>query len=477
MYFNTLPFVIFFIAVCILFFLVPQKFRWFLLLAASIFFYTYTVPSFLIVLAISILINYATGISIDTKEGGSRKSMLILGIVLNVILLCFFKYLNLLGEGITGMFSSFRQTNTLDKSTYFLPIGLSFHTFQGISYLVEVYKRNFKAEKNFGIFSLYILFFPQVMAGPIEKPQDLLTQFYGTQKLEHARISAGLRMILWGLFKKMVIADRVAVYVNSVYSNPDRMSSLTIIIGTIFFAAQIYCDFSGYIDVARGTAKVLGFDLSENFNRPFFGKGVVNKVMRWHIGLYKWFKEYIFTPVTESLTGKSFAGMLATVFIVFAVSGVWHGLKSTYLIWALLTATAFAVEQVFTKTLKPEKFLPKPVINLTGLGLSLLLLIPACIYFRAGNLHDGTLLLQKFFHPYGKGAYSVYKGEPPLAFFYGIFGVSFLLITEFIQEYIPSLKLISSRFIVVRFASYLVLVLMILLIGVFDKTQFIYFQF
>lgn len=477
MYFNTLPFVIFFAAVCVLFFLVPQKFRWFLLLAASIFFYTYTVPSFLIVLAISIIINYAVGISTDAKEGSSRKSMLTLGIVLNVALLCFFKYLHLLGESITGMFSSFQQTNTFDKSAYFLPIGLSFHTFQGISYLVEVYKKNFKAERNFGIFSLYILFFPQVMAGPVEKPQDLLTQFYGTQKLEYNRISAGLRMILWGLFKKMVIADRVAVYVNSVYGNPERMSSLTIIIGTIFFATQIYCDFSGYVDVARGTAKVLGFELGENFNRPLFGKGVVDKMMRWHISLYKWFREYVFTPITESLTGKSLTGMLAAVFIVFAISGLWHGIKSTYLIWALLTAAAIAAEQVFTRMVKPEKFLPKPVVNLAGVGLSLLLLIPACIYFRAADMQSGTLLLSKFFHPWGKDAYNVFKGEPPLAFFYGMFGLMFLLAVEFVQEYLPSFKFTGSRFIVVRFASYLVLVLLIIMIGVFDKTQFIYFQF
>lgn len=477
MYFNTLPFVIFFVAVCILFFLLPQKFRWFFLLAASVFFYTYTVPAFLFVLAISILINYAVGSAIDTKEGSARKSMLITGIVLNVVLLCFFKYLGMLGDSITAMFGAFKQTNTLDKSIYFLPIGLSFHTFQAISYLMEVYKKNFKAEKNLGIFSLYILFFPQVMAGPIEKPQDLLTQFYGTQKLDYSRVSAGLRMILWGLFKKMVIADRVSVYVNSVYGNPERMSSLTIIIGTVFFIAQIYCDFSGYVDVARGTAKVLGFELGENFNRPFFGKGVVDKIMRWHISLYKWFREYVFQPLSESIGGKSFAGMLIAVILVFAISGVWHGLKPTYMLWAMLTALAVVVEKVFTKAIKPEKFLNKRVLNFIGWGLSLFLLLPACIFFRSLNVHDGIILLQKTLHPWGKGAYSVFKGEPPLAFYYGIFGVAFLLITEFIQEYIPSLKIINSKFIVVRYAAYLALTLLILMIGVFDKTQFIYFQF
>ena len=474
MYFNTLPFVIFFVAVCVLFFIVPQKFRWFLLLAASIFFYTYTVPSFLIVLGISILINYAVGIAMDGKEDSPRKSLFIIGIILNVALLCFFKYLYLLGTNITGMFSSFEQTNTFDKSIYFLPIGLSFHTFQGISYLAEVYKKNFRAENHIGIFSLYILFFPQVMAGPIEKPQDLLKQFYEDKKLEYNRISAGLRMVLWGLFKKMVIADRVSVYVNAVYGNPQRMSSITILIGTLFFIVQIYCDFSGYVDIARGTAKVLGFELGENFNRPFFGKGVVDKIMRWHISLYKWFKEYIFTPITESLTGKSFAGMLAAVVIVFVISGLWHGIKSTYLIWGLLTAAAVVVEQIFTRVVKPQKFLNKKLLNLIGWGLSTLLLIPACVFFRALSTGDAMFILQKLIHL--KPA-NVFKGEPPLAFYYGFFGVFFLLITEFIQEYIPALKIINSRFMVVRFASYLILVLLILMIGVFDKTQFIYFQF
>ena len=474
MYFNTLPFVIFFVAVCVLFFLVPQKFRWYLLLAASLFFYTYTVPAFLIVLAVSILINFGVGAAMDSKEGSSRKSMLMIGIVLNVVLLCFFKNLAMLGDTITNMFSSFQQTNTLDKSIYFLPIGLSFHTFQGISYLVEVYKKNFKAEKNFGIFSLYILFFPQVMAGPIEKPQDLLVQFYGTQKLEYARISSGLRMILWGLFKKMVIADRVSVYVNSVYGNPDRMSSVTILIGTIFFIVQVYCDFSGYVDIARGTAKVLGFNLGENFNRPFFGKGVVDKIMRWHISLYKWFRDYIYTPIVASLGGKSFAGMMIAVMLVFAISGLWHGTKTTYLLWGILTALAVVVEQVFTRLLKPEKFLNKKLINLIGLGLSTLLLLPAGVFFRALSTSDGLLILQKLMH---LRPGNVFKGEPPLAFYYGFFGVFFLLITEFIQEYIPALKLISSKYLVVRFATYLVLVLLILMIGVFDKTQFIYFQF
>ena len=476
MYFNTLPFVIFFATVCVLFFVTPQKFRWVLLLASSIFFYMYNVPVFMIVLAINIAINYAVGIAMDGKEGSSRKSMLILGIVLNVAVLCFFKYLYLLGSSVTNMFSGFQQINTLDKSIYFLPIGLSFHTFQGISYLVEVYKKKFLSEKNIGIFALYILFFPQVMAGPIEKPQDLLKQFYEDKKLEYNRIVAGLRLVLWGLFKKMVIADRVSVYVNSVYGNPERMSSITILIGTLFFIVQIYCDFSGYVDIARGTAKVLGFELGENFNRPFFGKGVVDKMMRWHISLYKWFKEYIFTPITESLTGKSFAGMLVAVVIVFVISGLWHGAKSTYIIWALLTALAVAVEQIFTRLVKPDKFLNKKLLNLIGWGLSTLLLIPACVFFRALDTDGALLILNKLAH-LAKGPYNVFKGEPPLAFYYGFFGVFFLLITEIIQEYIPAIKIINSRFMIVRFACYLILVLLILMVGVFDKTQFIYFQF
>src|SRR5678815_1064118 len=223
-----------------------------------------------------------------------------------------------------------------------LPIGLSFHTFQAMSYTIEVYRGNQKAERNFGIYALYVMFYPQLVAGPIERPQNLLHQFYENHKFDYERVVNGLKLILWGFFKKLVIADRLALYVGAVYNNPTHHTGLSFIMATIFFAFQIYCDFSGYSDIAIGAAKVMGFKLMTNFNRPYFARSISEFWKRWHISLSTWFKDYLYI----SLGGNrvSVPRWYFNLFIVFLVSGLWHGANWTYIIWGCLLYTSDAAD-------------------------------------------------------------------------------------------------------------------------------------
>ena len=475
MNFASFPFLIFFLSVCILFYIIPHKYRWLLLLVSSCFFYMNSVPSYILILGLTIIINYLAGISIDKSVGQSRKTALVISLIANVAVLSFFKYMNFLGDGITHLFSSFGYENTLDSKIYYLPIGLSFHTLQGISYCIEVYRSKQPVEKKFGIFSLYILFFPQVMAGPVERPQNLIHQFYEPKKLEYENVIYGLRLLLWGFFKKLVIADRLAVYVGAVYEDPHRQSGITLFLATLFFVFQIYADFSGYADIAIGTGKILGYDIAENFRRPLFGKSIAEKCRRWHISLYTWLRDYIYTPITKKNGGETnFFRMIIGILIVFLVSSFWHGAKFTFLAWSLTTALLLIGERLFKKVINPSKFLPKIVMIFFGTILSAILLLPTAILFRALSIQDAVYII-KTIGSFHMG--HIFKGEPPLAFFYGIFGCSFLFIVEFFQEYFPSLKIINSRYAIIRFAAYAVLATLLLMIGVYDNTSFLYYHF
>src|ERR1035437_5555581 len=275
MLFNSIPFLIFFPVVTLLYFLLPHKFRWFLLLAASCFFYMFFKPEYILILAFTIVIDYFAGILLENEpDKRKRKKYLVMSIIANIGVLAFFKYYNFLNSNITGMALLFGAKNPIPYLSWLLPIGLSFHTFQAMSYTIEVYRGNQKAERHFGIYALYVMFYPQLVAGPIERPQNLLHQFREKYYYDYDRVLEGLKLMLWGLFKKIAIADRLAIYVNAVYNNPGQHNGKSFALATFFFAFQIYCDFSGYSDIAIGIAKVMGFKLMTNFNRPYFAVNI-----------------------------------------------------------------------------------------------------------------------------------------------------------------------------------------------------------
>ncbi len=281
MLFNSFQFLFFFPIVTLLYFLLPHRFRWLHLLIASCIFYMAFIPVYIFILFFTIVIDYIAGLMIEKESGSKRKLYLILSIAVNVGLLAFFKYYNFFTENVNDLLRLLHIAyHPIPLLNIILPVGLSFHTFQAMSYTIEVYRGNQKAERQFGIYALYVMFYPQLVAGPIERPQNLLHQFHEEHKFDSQYLLIGLRLMMWGFFKKLVIADRVAQYVNIVYAYPNEFHYLNLIIAVFFFGIQIYCDFSGYSDIALGSAQVMGFKLMTNFNRPFLNSVNIGEFWR-----------------------------------------------------------------------------------------------------------------------------------------------------------------------------------------------------
>jgi len=476
MLFNSIHFAIFFVVVTTLYFVLAHKYRWLLLLSASCYFYMAFVPVYILILGFTIVVDYFAGIYLENSSGKQRKIYLIASLIANIGVLAFFKYYNFLNDNLSVLLNGLGYQNSIPRLSILLPIGLSFHTFQAMSYTIEVYRGRQPAERNFGIYALYVMFYPQLVAGPIERPQNLLHQFYEKHPFDYERIVSGLRQMLWGLFKKIVIADRLAIYVNTVYNNAEHHNGNTLVVATIFFAFQIYCDFSGYSDIAIGAARVMGFKLMTNFNRPYFSSNISEFWKRWHISLSTWFKDYLYI----SLGGNrvSIPRWYFNLFFVFLVSGLWHGANWTFLIWGGLNGL-YLVFALMTQHFR--KGVDK-VLGLTNLpGLNRLLeisttFILACfawIFFRANSVHDAFYIIRKMFTSRGP----VYFQEPSMII-YALFGIVFLICVEWRQEFSPHrVSLLNNPHWLVRNLACAMLIVLILLIGVFDGGQFIYFQF
>lgn len=324
MLFNSLEFALFFPIVTILFFMLPHKFRWLLLLLASCFFYMFFKPIYILILILTIVIDYYAGLWIaKTEDKRKRKRLLLLSIIANVGVLVVFKYYNFLVDNINVVMNTLHTTGKIPMLNIILPIGLSFHTFQAMSYTIEVYKGNQKAEKHFGIYALYVMFYPQLVAGPIERPQNVLHQFHEVKKFNYENFRSGLILMAWGFFKKCVIADRLSMFVSEVYGNVNEHHGIPVMIATAFFALQIFCDFSGYSDIAIGSARCMGYDLMTNFDRPYLSTSISEFWRRWHISLSTWFRDYVYIPLGGNRVSKT--RWYLNLVIVFTVSGIWHG--------------------------------------------------------------------------------------------------------------------------------------------------------
>ena len=401
---------------------------------------------------------------------------LIFSLIANIGVLAVFKYYNFFNHNISFLMHGFGLTNPIPYLSILLPIGLSFHTFQAMSYTIEVFRGHQKAEKHFGIYSLYVMFYPQLVAGPIERPQNLLHQFREKYDFDYERIVGGLKLMLWGLFKKLVIADRLAIYVNTAYNNPEQHSGKTFILATIFFAFQIYCDFSGYSDIAIGAAKVMGFKLMTNFNRPYFAKSISEFWKRWHISLSTWFTDYLYI----SLGGNrvSVPRWYFNLFIVFLISGLWHGANWTYIIWGSLNGF-YLVFAIITQKFRNKingitglKDLPV-LYQISQILITFFLACFAWIFFRANNVSDAFVIIKKI-STFGGSIFM----ENPSMMIYSLFGIFLLLMVEFKKEYYKGeFSFFNHRSWIVRNLSYASLIIIILLFGVFDGGQFIYFQF
>lgn len=343
MLFNSYSFAIFFPIVTLTYFALPWRRRWAFLLLASCFFYAFAIPAYLLILFFLILIDYAAGLAIERAQGGSRRRWLVLSWVANLGLLGAFKYFNLAARTAEWALLKLHVTWAAPIWPWALPIGLSFHTFQSMAYTMEVYRGRVPAERNLGIYALYVLFYPQLVAGPIERPQHLLPQFRQEHRFEYVRVVRGLQLMAWGLFKKAAVADRLGAINDPVYALPVACRGPELAVATLLYALQIYADFSGYCDIARGAAEVMGFELMVNFRRPYFACSLTEFWHRWHISLSTWFRDYVYIPLGGN-RGAQAAVAVRTLF-VFALSGLWHGARWTFLAWGIFHGVALVVQR------------------------------------------------------------------------------------------------------------------------------------
>jgi len=483
MLFNSINFLVFFPVVTVLFFLLPHRFRWQLLLLASCVFYMAFIPKYILILVVTIVIDYLAALWLE-RPGLSvlkRKLILTLSIISTCLVLFIFKYYEFFNSNLAALAEFFHWNYSADAVKLILPIGLSFHTFQSLSYVIEVYRGRQTAERHFGIYSLYVMFYPQLVAGPIERPQNLLHQFRARHQFDYGRVTDGLKLMLWGMFKKVVIADRLAVAVNHVYGSPHDYTGLALIVATVFFAFQIYCDFSGYSDIAIGSAQVMGFRLMDNFNRPYFAKSISEFWKRWHISLSTWFRDYLYIPLGGSRT-KNWRWQF-NLFITFVISGLWHGANWTYVIWGGLNGL-YLMCSIWTRAYR-EKFCR--VLSLDRhqfihkylqVAITFMLVCLAWIFFRADRVSDAWYILTHLFRGWlGEGRGVLQMGLGLGSLLVAIMSIVFMETIHVIQRHRSIRHMLSEKPIWIRWTVYYALIFGIIFLGVFEKRQFIYFQF
>ena len=467
MLFNSIHFFIFFIIITLSYWSLGWTGRWRLLLFASCYFYMIFKPEYLLILFFTIVIDYFAGIWLEKTQGTPRKWLLIVSIISYVGILAFFKYYPFFFENVSHLLGFWQVENPFPLLKFLLPIGLSFHTFQAMSYTIEVYRGNQKAEQHFGIYALYVMFYPQLVAGPIERPQNVLPQFHKKQKYNWEQVKSGLMMMMWGLFKKIVIADRLAMMVDYAYQNPSEQNGLTLLVATFFYTFQIYCDFSGYSDIALGSARVMGFDLMENFRTPYFSTSISEFWRRWHISLSTWFRDYLYIPLGGNRVSEW--RRYFNQFFVFMVSGLWHGAAWTFVIWGSLHGfyliLAVLRDKYLPKLSLPNNFIGKS-INLIS---TFILVMLAWVFFRAKGTHDALVVLKKISLFSLSETIKTPLSQPEMLF--SLILIVFLLWKEFKYFQINT----QNTF---RFYGLMVLfVITIYFLGIFETNQFIYFQF
>ena len=469
MVFNSLQFLVFFGIVTCAYFLLAHKYRWALLLVASCYFYMAFVPIYLGILGLTIVIDYFAGIYLERFQGGAKKMFLGCSLLANLGVLAIFKYYFFFTDNFNFLASYFSIPIHFPVLNILLPIGLSFHTFQAMSYTIEVYRGNQKAERNFGIYSLYVMFYPQLVAGPIERPQNLIHQFYEKHVWDADRVKLGLLQMMQGFFKKVVIADRLAMVVDPAYANLSNQSSLNLIIASIFYSFQIYCDFSGYSDIAIGASKVMGFKLMKNFNAPYTAKSIPDFWRRWHISLSTWFKDYVYF----SLGGNrvSVPRWYINIMIVFILSGFWHGASWNFVIWGalhgLFQLMGLTLNRIFPNLAADEQ---KSAVGVWIYRLFTFLLVTlAWVFFRIPKFGD----IQNYFGQLTRGSIldpiSLALNTNELLF--SILLIVGLYLYDFKRDKIKvdSVKLFWPIMVSLTFFIYF--------FGVFNLKQFIYFQF
>lgn len=490
MLFSSWQFAIFFPTVVLLYFLSPYRWRWALLLAASYFFYMCSVPAYALLLAGSTVIDYCVALAMArTSSSRGRVMFLVVSLLLNLGLLFYFKYFNFFVGSVDAIGDWMGMEFKAGYSSLILPVGISFYTFQTLSYSVDVFRGIQEPERHFGRYALYVAFFPQLVAGPIERSTNLLPQFTQHFDFDYDRVTSGLRLMAWGLFKKAVIADHLAILANTVYGHPDELIGAHYVAATVFFAFQIYCDFSGYSDIAIGAARVLGFKLMLNFDRPYRACSIADFWSRWHISLSSWFRDYLYIPLGGNRVSVS--RWYLNLMVVFMVSGLWHGASWTFVIWGALHGGylifALATQDIRERIARLARLDRVPMVhNELKRFVVFLLVCFAWIFFRAESVSDAFTIVGRL--PLGweqlASADLLEAAREQIGASERYLVTALLLIVLLmVVEGLPKagggsvMELVARQHWVIRWGAYASLVLAILNLRASTASPFIYFQF
>ncbi len=486
MLFNSLEFVIFFPLVACIYFLIPHKYRWAFLLAASYIFYMGWNAAYALLLLTSTIVTYTASLLIDrSNKPALRKLWLTLSIVINLGILFTFKYFNFFFDSMYALFDLLHWSYTPIPYSLVLPVGISFYTFQALGYSIDVYRGDIPVQRHFGKYALFVSFFPQLVAGPIERSKNLLPQFDEVHRFNYHNAVSGLRLMAWGFFKKIVIADTVCTCVNSVYNNLEAYDGFAILIATVLFAFQIFCDFSGYSDIARGCARIMGFRLMKNFDHPYFATSIKDFWRRWHISLSTWFKDYVYIPLGGNRKGE--ARTCLNLFTTFLVSGLWHGANWTFVIWGglhgffqILGRITHPMRQKVNHAIRLDKI--PHIHSIFQMLFTFVLVCFGWIFFRANSLSDAWLAITEI----------VTLDIPGFSELFGILKSMFgtraelyrllltlpvFLLASFLDYKRPLEKRVTTMPFVLRYVVYVLIVVYVLLFARAEMQDFIYFQF
>lgn len=471
MLFNSFEFLIFFPIVCLIYYILRGN-RWRIpfLLIASYYFYMSWKPVYAVLIMASTVLTYFCGRLVERFSDAQpkKKAVLITSLVLNLAILFVFKYFNFINSTVFGLLDYAGLRWTVPNLDVLLPVGISFYTFQAVGYTIDVYRGDIKAERNFMTYALFVSFFPQLVAGPIERAKNLLPQFHEEHRFSYNNAVEGLKQMIWGYFMKVCVADVLSEYVDAVFNNVAQHNGTSMIVATIFFTFQIYCDFGGYSNIAIGAAKVMGFNLMENFHRPYLSLNIREFWKRWHISLSTWFMDYVYIPLGGNRV--KYPRHLLNLMITFVVSGLWHGANWSFVLWGGLHGVYQVIGKIGRKYFCQTSH-KTIVYQIVSVAFCFVLVSFAWIFFRANTVNDAFLIIEKSFTESGKPFFDI------MVFVYGISALLILIIKDLKDEIGYKINFMHSRFIIIRYLSTIVLVAYILLFGSFASDQFIYFQF
>ena len=471
MLFNSFEFLIFFPVVCIVYFLLKDnRLRIPFLLIASYYFYMNWKPAYAVLIMTSTVTTYLCGLLVEKYADNipKKKAFLVISLVINFAILFTFKYFNFINESVFSLLETLGLRWNVPNLNVLLPVGISFYTFQAVGYSIDVYRGTIKAERKFLTYALFVSFFPQLVAGPIERAKNLIPQFHEEHQFDAHEAIEGLKLMIWGYFMKLCVADIVSEYVNAIFSHTAYHSGTSIIVAMFLFSFQMYCDFAGYSNIAIGAAKVMGFRLMENFRRPFFAYNIKEFWKRWHISLSSWFMEYVYIPLGGNR--KGYARSQINMMITFFACGLWHGADWAFVLWGGLLGAYQVIGSMWNRYVHKREY--KTVISrVLGTIFCYTLGVFSMIFFRANNLADAFTIIKKIFTDHG-----------PLfvdnsVFVYGFTALAILILKDTKDEFNLKLNFMHSKYTVVRYVSTVALIAYILLFGSYASGQFIYFQF